>query len=186
MKRGLRYSVAAMAAAVIYLMSPSAAHAAAPADSLNDLTRPVKDTVVVGPVRDLTHTEFKNRRAAAGKPLTAREDAALAADTCKSYTVTQSGENVYGGVLYKLTGTVSWCYDGSTVTAGTYGWSYSTGYGWYFDSWTNPPNGFFIPGGREFHTVAQAKFCITWCGGKAYRGADIWGTYNGGYGWSKL
>lgn len=152
---------------------------------LNDQTTPVARGSATSE-RDISVNEFAADRGAAGRPLTASQLAVMASAYCRSYTASQWETNIYGGTLYRLDGTVSWCYDYSIVWSGSWKWTYSTGFGWYFDHWTNPANGYYVPGDTEYHTVAQAKFCITWCAGSDYLGQNVWGKYDGSGHWTPL
>lgn len=109
--------------------------------------------------------------------------AALAAATsCGGRTVTMTGQNAFGGTLYKFVLTMRFCYDGSHVSSLSHNWSYSTGYGWSFDKWTNPPNSYYnVPYYTQANTVGQARFCppIPFCPGAATPGTHIVGNANG-------
>lgn len=134
-------------------------------------------------VRAMTRAQYVAQRAAAGHPLSAAEAKALAGSACTSGGASSWGENAFGGVLFKLTLDISWCYDGSSVWGGSYTWNWSTGYGWSFNKWTNPPNDWYVPGYAEYHAAAQARFCTAWCAEDHYTGLEDIGNRDGGFSW---
>ncbi|MGI5241398.1 hypothetical protein [Dactylosporangium sp. CA-139066] len=167
-------------------VTPASDTAAPAAPVLNDLNTPVSDHQTSGRALRLSATQYAADRQAAGSPLSAAEQARLAASQCWTWTRSQWKDNIYGGTLFRINGTINWCQDGSSVWGGSYSWSTYTNFGWYFDSWSNSPTGYYNPAHTRYDTVAQAKFCITWCAGSSYLGQDMWGNANATYGSSNL
>jgi hypothetical protein len=157
---------------------------------LTDETRLATVRSSVLPARTMTGAQFVVEQALAGHSLSAavRERAAkaVAPNSCASGGAVSSGYNVFGGMLYSLTLSISWCYDGSSVWAGGYTWSWSTGYGWSFNKWTNPPNDWYLSDYSQYHAVAQARFCVAWCAEDAYAGLEDIGTRSGAFEWHTI
>ncbi|MET7402229.1 hypothetical protein ABZS66_52990 [Dactylosporangium sp. NPDC005572] len=183
----LRLGLAALAGIATAALAAPAAFAGPAAPALTDRASvPVSLHESGSGVVPLSAGQYRAARAAAGRPLAADEAARLAASACWSYTRSRWAENAFGGTLYRISGTVNWCQDGRTVWGGSNSWSTSTGYGWYFDKWTNAPTGYYNPARTRYDTVAQAKFCLAWCGAAAYLGQDLWGNADGTHGASNL
>ncbi|MFD6679908.1 hypothetical protein [Micromonospora parva] len=175
---------------VAWLLAVPGTAQAAPVDepaapALTVEQTPVTVRTVVSAPESITVDEFLKRRAASARALPIADPLAMAASSCSSYSVTRLAENAFGGDLYKLTLRVDWCYNGSSVWGASGGWSYSTGYGWSFDKWTNSPNTYYV-GNTEAHTVGQAKFCISWCAGTGHLGHDVYGNRSGGTGYRNI
>ncbi|MFB9236307.1 hypothetical protein ACFFWC_12225 [Plantactinospora siamensis] len=166
-------------------VAPAPPASAAP-PPLTDVTTPVVTRASSGPISRISSQQYAQTRAAAGRPLSANEQVALASSSCWTWSRSQWKDNIYGGTLMRLNGTINWCQDGSSVWGGGYNWSTYTNFGWSFDKWTNSPTGYYNPSRTRYDTVAQAKFCISWCAGTSYIGLDLWGDAWGSYGSSNL
>ncbi|MEU4216449.1 hypothetical protein [Actinoplanes sp. NPDC026623] len=162
------------------------AHADPAQPVLNDVTTPVSSHSSSHAPAPQSRQQYRASREAAGRPLSAVERVALASSNCWTWSASQWKDNVYGGTLIRINGTIGWCQDGYSVWGGTYSWSTYTNFGWSFNSWTNGPTGYYNPAQTRYDTVAQAKFCISWCAGASYLGQDMWGNANGTYGRSNL
>lgn len=169
--------LAAMTTALtcVLVAAPAVAHAAGPSSRLAVVT------VADGPALAVTTAEVAKARSTTGKSMGAKEAEALAAASgCRSHARTVTGENAFGGMLFRFRLELTWCYDGYSATYKAETHSTETAKGWYFHSWTNSPNTYYDePNHYEAHAVGQAKFCVAWCANSATPGSHIIGRRDG-------
>ena len=177
--RKLRTLLICAAASTAFLVASPASAAAPPMpDKLT--TTPVVVKTIEGPLLTITKAEVEAMRRAKGELASTQEEQAIGVSQCVSRSGSVWAENVFGGTLYSFYLKLSWCYNGSNVTWASHEASTSTGYGWYFDQWSNPPGWYYdLPYNTKATAYGQAKFCITWCAGSAYLGLQIVGRADG-------
>jgi hypothetical protein len=175
--RKLTTLLASAAATIVFIMA-SPAHADVPTPE--ELSTPVVVKTIEGPLRAVSKAEVEAMLRAKNQTAGTQEIEAIAVSQCVSRSGTVWAENVFGGTLYSFYLKLSWCYNGSNVTWASHEASTSTGYGWYFDQWSNPPGWYYdLPYNTKATAYGQAKFCITWCAGSAYLGLQIVGRADG-------
>ena len=133
------------------LLSTPTGAAAAPTAATKSTDQGTRDPASIpfssdeysSPVARLSAEEYAAHRAAAERALTTPELHTLASSTCFSWTRSRYKDNVYGGTLYRINGTINWCQDGSSVWGGSYSWSTYTNFGWSFNKWSNSPTGYY-------------------------------------------
>src|SRR5436305_1288269 len=118
-----RFGVVATSATVLVAALATSGHAAPRKPVLNDVTTPVSTHVLRGATTPISAAQYEAGRQQAGRPLTGSEQAALHSSACYSESVSQWRNNIYGGTLIRINGTVTWCQDGWSVWGGGYSWN---------------------------------------------------------------